>query len=290
MKFKNMENVLNKLKIVEGKDLSVLIIDPLNKISEEDILKLNYNDITIAVENHFRVSNLIRKICFIKKHKIVTTERIPIMNYDIVLFQSYSDLMVDLILKYMKPKYMYFIQNANMFATNQNYYEIDTNLFKMTTSSESKCEKTQSIATYHFNNNEKKLLENISSNYLSNFENANTIDIKYNKYSINYLNEMVNGKVSVIMVISEANEKFADTLRAIRNQKYQSIEFIIIDNAAGFRNNVKPNIKYGEKMPYDFCVYHAKELTTGEFIFVLNQDSDEINILSEITKGHHETR
>ena len=110
------------------------------------------------------------------------------------------------------------------------------------------------------------------------------------KYGINYINEVVPGMTSIIMIVSENNNKFAETLRAIRAQNVGSIEYIIIDNAAGFRNNVKPNIRYGEKMSEDICIEHAKELCSGEYMFILNQDSDEINVLEEIEKGKYETR
>jgi len=64
------------------------------------------------------------------------------------------------------------------------------------------------------------------------------------------------------MVVSQQNNNFAEVLRDLKAQELPSIEFIIIDNASNYRNNVKPNIRYGEKMPEDYCMYHAKELTS----------------------------
>ena len=92
------------------------------------------------------------------------------------------------------------------------------------------------------------------------------------------------------MIVSALNNNFADVLRNIRSQNLPLIEYIIIDNAAGFRNNVKPNIRYGERMPIDFCEYHAKELSTGEYIIILNEASPSFDVMEIISQGKFETR
>jgi hypothetical protein len=92
------------------------------------------------------------------------------------------------------------------------------------------------------------------------------------------------------MIVSALNNNFAEVLRDIRSQNLALIEYIIIDNAAGFRNNVKPNIRYGERMPIEFCEYHAKEISTGEYIITLKEDSEPINVMAEILQGKFETR
>jgi hypothetical protein len=291
-----MNTKIEKLKIIENKKLNVLVFDPHNNINIQNLISLyKCGNIFVAVESTITSANLISHLNGIKNIKVILTRRIPIIDYDVIIFPYYSDY-IQKILSLINVKYVYIFDKPGEFALKFNFYEIEKNLFKKSLTKNEKIETQKFEAEklekdpFKLTDEEKKLIENVSSNYNINFENISSIEINYDKYLINYLKPVIPGKVSIIMIVSECNNKFADTLRAIRHQKLPSIEYIIIDNAAGFRNNVKANIKYSDKMPYDFCVYHAKELCEGEFMFVFNENSDEVDILKEINKGQYETR
>ena len=117
-----------------------------------------------------------------------------------------------------------------------------------------------------------------------------TEPIKYDKYRINYLYPQVPGKVSIIMTVSSLNNTFPDVLKDIRSQGVGLIEFIIIDNAAGFRNNVKPQIRYGQRMPIEFCEYHAKEFCSGEYMIFLTEESPAFLVSDWLERGLYEVR
>jgi hypothetical protein len=117
-----------------------------------------------------------------------------------------------------------------------------------------------------------------------------TEPIKYDKYRINYLYPQVPGKISIIMTVSSLNNTFPEVLKDIRSQGLGLVEFIIIDNAAGFRNNVKPQIRYGQRMPIEFCEYHAKEFCTGEYMIFLTENSPTFMVSDWLSKGLYEVR
>lgn len=114
--------------------------------------------------------------------------------------------------------------------------------------------------------------------------------ITYDKYEINYLYPVVPGKVSIVMIISQTNDNFPNVLKDIRAQNVGLIEYIIIDNNAGFRNNVKPVLRYGQKMPLEFCKYHAKEFCTGEYMIFLTEDSPSFSVSDYLEKGLYDIR
>ncbi len=316
--------VLQNIKLTETDSvLSILVIDQNLSIPMQDLVDLKqFGKITIAVESVMEQTFLIGKLSGLG-YSIVLTRRIPIIKYDVLISTDLSEI-TRIIIKNLKIKYLCFtnfVQNFNL----TNYYEFEENSYKIVSDQVSpshpfippKPPVQPKPPSGHFNppkppsghvipppppiphhqdiineNDEIDIenVENDESNYQAIIKDISSTEMKYDKYHINYLHQVVPGKVSIIMIVSNVNTAFAEVIRELKAQNVQSLEVIIIDNAAGFRNNVKPNIRYGEKMPLDFCEYHAKELTTGEYIFVLNQDSESFDIMTAINQGKYQTR
>lgn len=289
--------VLRKLKIIESSHtLKILVINNDFNIPMDFLIQLKeIGSVVIAVPTQIMASQLIGKLSGLN-YKIVVLNRIPIQNYDIIISISETEF-VNKVATTLKVKYLYFLSNVTNINLS-NYYKIEENCFKLTTNNEetianmrlmsvnNETDQTQTGTT----NSSINTNENSLSNYEIIVQDLAATTFKYDKYTINYLNPIVPGKISIIMIVSTINNNFAEVLRDIRSQNLPLIEYIIIDNAAGFRNNVKPNIRYGEQMPIDYCKYHAKELTTGEYIIQLDENSEKIDVMKEILKKNYETR
>ena len=296
--------VLEKIKVIEhDHTLKILVINHNADILVSDLIQLkDLGEITIATSTPLMVSQLLGKLSGLK-YNIVLTTRIPIKNYDMIISNEFTDL-IKHITSSLKIKYLCFLNSVKNFNLS-NYYMFEENFYKLTSTSLeseikiSNIEKTSNDGEkddiQDVNNNEiisddKETIENVQGNYEVFIKDLASTPLKYDKYRINYLYPVVPGKISIVMIVSALNNNFADVLRNIRSQNLPLIEYIIIDNAAGFRNNVKPNIRYGERMPIDFCEYHAKELSTGEYIIILNEASPSFDVMEIISQGKFETR
>ena len=297
--------VLEKIKVIEhDHTLKILVINHNADILVSDLIQLkNLGEITIATSTPLMVSQLLGKLSGLK-YNIVLTTRIPIKNYDMIISNEFTDL-IKHITSSLKIKYLCFLNSIRNFNLS-NYYMFEENFYKLTSTSleseikisnieETSSDKEKDDIQQDVNNNEiisddKETIENVQGNYEVFIKDLASTPLKYDKYRINYLYPVVPGKISIVMIVSALNNNFADVLRNIRSQNLPLIEYIIIDNAAGFRNNVKPNIRYGERMPIDFCEYHAKELSTGEYIIILNEVSPSFDVMEIISQGKFETR
>lgn len=288
-------SVLENIKLVENDHtLKILVINTGIVISPQSILQLkNIGEVTIAVDNTIESSWLVGQLGGVRM-RVVLRSRIPIDNYDILISNCLSDT-ERIILRSIKIKYLCFTQFVRNFNL-ANYYAFEENSYKLTINNVSHphhgmrppCPPPPS------QNNESEepqsSTENDESNYEIIIKDIASTETKYDKYFLNYLHPVIPGKISIIMIVSELNNNFADVVRDIKAQNLPSYEIIIIDNAAGFRNNVKPDIRYGTKMPKDYCEYHAKELTSGEYIIMLDQDSASFDVMTAINQGQYETR
>ena len=296
--------VLEKIKVIEhDHTLKILVINHNADILVSDLIQLkDLGEITIATSTPLMVSQLLGKLSGLK-YNIVLTTRIPIKNYDMIISNEFTDL-IKHITSSLKIKYLCFLNSVKNFNLS-NYYMFEENFYKLTSTSLESEIKISNIEEapsdgeksdiQDVNNNEiisddKETIENVQGNYEVFIKDLASTPLKYDKYRINYLYPVVPGKISIVMIVSALNNNFADVLRNIRSQNLPLIEYIIIDNAAGFRNNVKPNIRYGERMPIDFCEYHAKELSTGEYIIILNEASPSFDVMEIISQGKFETR
>lgn len=297
--------VLEKIKVIEhDHTLRILVINHNADILVSDLIQLkDLGEITIATSTPLMVSQLLGKLSGLK-YNIVLTTRIPIKNYDMIISNEFTDL-IKHITSSLKIKYLCFLNSIRNFNLS-NYYMFEENFYKLSSASseseikisnieETSSDKEKDDIQQDVNNNEiisddKETIENVQGNYEVFIKDLASTPLKYDKYRINYLYPVVPGKISIVMIVSALNNNFADVLRNIRSQNLPLIEYIIIDNAAGFRNNVKPNIRYGERMPIDFCEYHAKELSTGEYIIILNEASPSFDVMEIISQGKFETR
>ena len=296
--------VLEKIKVIEhDHTLKILVINHNADILVSDLIQLkNLGEITIATSTPLMVSQLLGKLSGLK-YNIVLTTRIPIKNYDMIISNEFTDL-IKHITSSLKIKYLCFLNSVKNFNLS-NYYMFEENFYKLTstsleseikisnieeTSNDGEKDDIQDVNNNEIISDDKETIENVQGNYEVFIKDLASTPLKYDKYRINYLYPVVPGKISIVMIVSALNNNFADVLRNIRSQNLPLIEYIIIDNAAGFRNNVKPNIRYGERMPIDFCEYHAKELSTGEYIIILNEASPSFDVMEIISQGKFETR
>ena len=296
--------VLEKIKVIEhDHTLKILVINHNADILVSDLIQLkNLGEITIATSTPLMVSQLLGKLSGLK-YNIVLTTRIPIKNYDMIISNEFTDL-IKHITSSLKIKYLCFLNSIRNFNLS-NYYMFEENFYKLTstsleseikisnieeTSNDGEKDDIQDVNNNEIISDDKETIENVQGNYEVFIKDLASTPLKYDKYRINYLYPVVPGKISIVMIVSALNNNFADVLRNIRSQNLPLIEYIIIDNAAGFRNNVKPNIRYGERMPIDFCEYHAKELSTGEYIIILNEASPSFDVMEIISQGKFETR
>jgi hypothetical protein len=265
-------------------------------ISLQDLIALkDFGKITIATSTPLMASQLIGKLRGLD-YQIVLTTRIPIKSYDIIISNEFTDL-IKLVINNLKIKYLCFLNFVRNFNLT-NYYEFEENCYKLTTSAslnENKVTNPEDDIIPEeddndFSYDDDEVITNSEGNYEIFVKDIASTPLKYDKYRINYLYPVVPGKISIIMIVSALNNNFADVIRNIRSQNLPLIEYIIIDNAAGFRNNVKPNIRYGEKQSLEFCEYHGKEMSSGEYIIILNETSEMIDVMYEINQGKYETR
>lgn len=283
-------NILNNIKTSESNHLlNILVLNTNIDIDINELSELNnYGNVFIVVSTPLESSQLIGKLGAYKNIKVILKQRIPIKFYDLVISKYPTDLL-NLIISNLTVKYLYLIEKPEEF-TLQNYYEFSQNSFRLkniTTTSQNNINSEESNINV-INENVDLGEENIDYDIF--IKNLSITPIKYDKYEINYLNPAIPGKVSIIMIISALNNNFAEVIRKLKAQEYPLIEFIIIDNGAGFRNNVKPNIRYGTKMDIGFCEYHAKELCSGEYMFILHEDSELFDINEYIEQGKYEVR
>lgn len=288
--------ILNRIKQIEyDHELNILVVNHNSNISLQELIALKeFGNVTIATSTPLMVSQLLGRLSGLG-YNIVLTSRIPIKNYDIIISNEFTDL-IKLVITNLKIKYLCFLNYVRNFNLT-NYYEFEENSYKLTSAiSESENKVTnpeddvldEEDDTFTYDDDE--VITNSEGNYEIFIKDVAITPLKYDKYRINYLYPVVPGKISIVMIVSALTNNFAEVLRNIRSQNLPLIEYIIIDNAAGFRNNVKPNIRYGEKMSLEFCEYHAKELTTGEYIIILNENSEMIDVMTEINQGKYETR
>lgn len=296
--------VLEKIKVIEhDHTLKILVINHNADILVSDLIQLkDLGEITIATSTPLMISQLLGKLSGLK-YNIVLTTRIPIKNYDMIISNEFTDL-IKHITSSLKIKYLCFLNSVKNFNLS-NYYMFEENFYKLTstsleseikisnieeTSNDGEKDDIQDVNNNEIISDDKETIENVQGNYEVFIKDLASTPLKYDKYRINYLYPVVPGKISIVMIVSALNNNFADVLRNIRSQNLPLIEYIIIDNAAGFRNNVKPNIRYGERMPINFCEYHAKELSTGEYIIILNEASPSFDVMEIISQGKFETR
>lgn len=283
-------NILNTIQTSESNHLlNILVLNTDMSINLNELGELNnYGNIFIVVSTPLESSQLIGRLNAYKNIKVVLEQRIPIRSYDLVI-SNYPTSLLNLILSNLTVKYLYLINKPEGFEL-QNYYEFAQNSFRLkgvTTTSQNNINNEQSNMNV-VNEDTDMGEENVDYDIF--IKELSITPIKYDEYRINYLKPAVPGKVSVVMIISALNNTFAEVIRKLKAQEYPLIEFIIIDNGAGFRNNVKPNIRYGSKMEIDFCEYHAKELCSGEYMFILHEDSELFDINECIEQGKYETR
>ena len=283
-------SILNNIKTSESNHLlNILVLNNDMSINLNELSELNnYGNIFIVVSTPLESSQLIGRLGAYKNIKVVLEQRIPIKPYDLVISNYVSNLL-NLVVSNLTIKYLYLINKPDGFNP-QNYYEFAQNSFRLkgvTTTSQNNINNEQSNINVI---NEEVDLGEESIDYDIFIKEIAITPIKYDEYRINYLNPAIPGKVSIVMIVSALNNNFAEVIRNLKAQEYPLIEFIIIDNGAGFRNNVKPNIRYGSKMDLDFCEYHAKELCSGEYMFILHEDSELFDINECIEQGKYEVR
>lgn len=295
--------VFDKIKVAEGKrplNILFLNIDDI-QFSLDTYIKLKeYGELFVVCKSSLQIGALRGRlnsynIKFILSHQIP-----PNINFDIVICTSNIIKSNNKLTDYFKFEYVYILDDIYNNELLDNYYVFADHCLKYkfasvandepdTTNQSSNTDADVFKDADELKDEETEIILE-EGDYEILIKDFAAEPIKYDKYRINYLYPQVPGKVSIIMTISRINDTFSEVLKDIRSQNVGLIEFIIIDNAAGFRNNVKPNIRYGQRMPIDFCEYHAKEFCTGEYMICLKEDSPTFLVSDFIEKGLYEVR
>lgn len=259
-----------------------------------------YGELYIVGGSSFQIGSLRAKLHHLGI-KLILPQDIPSsVKFDVVISESNLLLNSQKLMDHFKFEYIYTLDDEWKNDLFKNYSVFSDHCLKRKfvdvnkKNEETKPVKKEASSVNVFVDADKKTTdfkeELKEEDYQSLIEEFTSEPIMYDKYRINYLKPQVPGMVSIIMIISNINTTFPDVLRELRSQNIGLIEFIIIDNAAGFRNNVKPSIRYGEQMPLDFCQYHAKELCSGEYMIFLTEESKPFSISEALEKGEYETR
>lgn len=293
--------IFNRIKEIENnKSLNILFLN-LNEqiqVSFKDYIELkNYGNLFVVCKSPFQIGPLRGRLGHLNIKFILSHQIPPNINFDIIIVDSLENEKINSLIEYFNFKYVYTLVKTSNLNLN-NYYKFDENCFRLklndiTDDSSENNEINNSNVNVVIDADEKEKEEdkNLSEgDYDILVKGFATEPIKYDKYRINYLYPVVPGKVSIILIISKLTDTFFDVIRDIKTQNQGLYEFILIDNAAGFRSNVKPSIRYGTKMPLEFCQYHAKEISTGEYMIMLNEDSPTFQVSDFIEKGIYETR
>lgn len=273
--------------------VEILVINENADISISNLLALGqFGNVTIVVDEPMASSNLIAKIGGgIKKNfNVVLSRKLPIRNYDILISNTLTEI-IKLIINKIPIKYIGFFIDTDLNLLGNKYIKIDTNFYQLRNSiSESQ----------HINSSlikEIKIQKNDLINYDTIIKDVGSTYRDYNKYNLDYLNPVIPGMTSIIMILNKTanpTDKWNTVLMSMKEQNIENIEFIVIDNGFSCINpRNKENVitmKYTEAKPEDFCIRRAKELSSGEYIMIMNQDSDEFDIILAIHTGKYETR
>lgn len=291
--------VFNRIKEIENNEpLNILFLN-LNEnvyVSINEFINLKeYGNLFVVCNTSFQIGSLRGRLGHLNIKFILPHQIPPNYHFDLIITDSLENTRLMNLIEYFNFKYVYTLLDDA--AGLKNYYKFDENCYRL---------KINEIEEE--NNNEEETASNVNvvidadereeqeennlteEDYEILVKDFATEPIKYDKYRINYLHPAVPGKVSIILIISELTDTFFDVIRDIKTQNQGPYEFILIDNGAGFRSNVKPTIRYGVKMPVEFCQYHAKEISTGEYLILIDENSPTFQISDFLEKGLYETR
>ena len=291
--------VFNRIKEVENKiSLNILFLN-LNdqiQIPINDYISLKeYGNLFVVCKSPFQIGPLRGRLGHLNIKFILSHQIPPNVNFDIIVVESLKNNKLNSLIEYFNFKYVYTLLPSNSLILD-GYYRFDENCFRFklndieTDPIQPPIENNESNTNPIVEADEKEESNLTEGDYDILIKEFATEPLKYDKYRINYLHPMVPGKISIILIISQLTDTFFDVIRDVKAQNQGLYEFLVIDNGAGFRSNVKPAIRYGTKMPVEFCKYHAKEISTGEYIIMLDENSPTFQVSDFIANGLYETR
>ena len=295
--------IFNRIKEVENKrPLNILFLN-LNEqiqIPLKDFINLKeFGNLFVVCKSPFQIGPLRGRLGHLNIKFILSHQIPPNVNFDIIIVESLENERLNSLIEYFDFKYVYTLLPSSSLVLD-GYYKFDENCFRLKLNDVDTDPIEPTINTEETNNanpivdadeKEKEEESNLTEGeYDILIKDFAVEPLKYDKYRINYLHPAVPGKISIILIISQLNDTFFDVIRDVKAQNQGLYEFLVIDNGAGFRSNVKPAIRYGTKMPVEFCQYHAKEISTGEYIIMLDENSPTFQVSDFIEKGLYETR
>ena len=298
--------IFNRIKEVENKrPLNILFLN-LNdqiQIPLKDYISLKeYGNLFVVCKSPFQIGPLRGRLGHLNIKFILSHQIPPNVDFDIIIVESLENERLNSLIEYFDFKYVYTLLPSSSLVLD-GYYKFDENCFRFKLN-DVETDPIQPSTENNTINNESTANPIVDAEEVEKKEESNltegdydilikefaTEPLKYDKYRINYLRPMVPGKISIVLIISQLTDTFFDVIRDVKAQNQGLYEFLIIDNGAGFRSNVKPAIRYGTKMPIEFCQYHAKEISTGEYIIMLDENSPTFQVSEFIANGLYETR
>lgn len=234
-----------------------------------------------------------------KKFTCVLASRIPAREYDVIISDRAVSQAVDAV-NYYKPKYFlcFYPNGDHGFSFNsEEYFEFESGCFKQKMLSEaaSKLEAQAREVEEASPVSEAKIdkaieeSDNIDKKDFEAYLQSSPMSVNdYDPHYLKYIYDQVPGRVSIIIVVTGKYSRVAGMISEIKAQKLPDYEFVLVDNFAGFRTNFKSTLRYALKeVDPDYAKWRARELTTGEYIFILDQDSEVPDFKEEILKGKY---
>ena len=293
--------LLQKIKAAAGgKQLSFLVIDNKTPISPRALAALaTFGKTVITVENAMELSKVSTLFRGNSNVTVVIASKTPIQEYDVVIGYA-IDSFVSKAVTWFKPKYvMSFVPPAQGFSFD-GYYEIDRGCYKLDMGNaaetqqkedEKNVDSTQKMSPEKTTEIIDAVDENSEEYYEPHLLSASTHVETPEKPAMRWFNEMVKGRISLVLTLTGDSGNGGKIIANFKAQKIPDSEIIVVDNASKLRSNVKIAAKFSTQIPADVAKQIAKQMSTGEYIIELDQDSEPVDdIMGMVQRGECSAR
>ena len=292
---------LQHIKSSSGdKEVQILVFDNGLRIAPRAIGALgSFGKVTVALGSYLELSNIASKFLGDKRFNCVLASRVPLKEYDIIISDRATPQAVEAV-AYYKPKYfLCFYPNGDRgcFFRSEEYSEFEPGCFKLkmlieaTKKKEAQAIEVEEASPVSEDKIDKAIEESDAvdkKDFETYLQSSPMTSNSYDPHFLKYIYEQVPGRVSIILVVTGKYTRVTGMIAAIKAQKLDDFEIVLIDNFSGFRTNFKSALRYtAREVDPEYAKWRARELTTGEYIFILDQDSEVPDFREEILKGKY---
>lgn len=292
--------ILQKIKQAAGeKHLAFLVLDQQMAISARAIAALKtFGKLYIVVGNQMELSKMSSMFPNDPEARIFMQGKEPLQNYDVIIGYALNQYMCNAI-AYFKSKYILTFKAPEGVINFPGYNELEPGCWGKDMLKEvmpklqadrAKAEKSQKLSEENAKEISKtidEIDENKPSNYDAYIESVAPEKEEAKTPRLRYVFDQVEGRVSIVLLCNGKMGNFAANAKSIKNQNLPDYEIIVVDNAGTYKHNLKVNLKYAKQVPSDYAADRGRELTTGSYIFILDQDAECPDINAAIDKGDY---